>query len=131
MAGWRNRLTCKERTVAGYKYALDRWVLPHVGRCQLRQLRVGHIETMQTSLLDAGLSVSTVRVARHVLSSALSQAGISPTTLTNQRNEMEVDGYGIGPSADTGAGLRSANFRNVDLSGSTISEAEKLCPRGG
>ena len=26
------RLTCKERTVAGYKYALDRWVLPHVGR---------------------------------------------------------------------------------------------------
>jgi uncharacterized protein YjbI with pentapeptide repeats len=86
---------------------------------------------MQTSLLDAGLSVSTVRVARHVLSSALSQAGISPTTLTNQRNEMEVDGYGIGRSADTGAGLRGANFRNVDLSGSTISEAEKLCPRGG
>jgi integrase len=58
------RLTCKERTVAGYKYALDRWVLPHVG----------HIEKMQTSLLDAGLSVSTVRVARRVLSSALSHA---------------------------------------------------------
>ena len=68
------RLTCKERTVAGYKYALDRWVLPHVGRYQLRQLHVGHIETMQTSLLDAGLSVSTVRVARRVLSSALSHA---------------------------------------------------------
>ena len=68
------RLTCKERTVAGYKYALDRWVLPHVGRYQLRQLHVGHIEKMQTSLLDAGLSVSTVRVARRVLSSALSHA---------------------------------------------------------
>ena len=68
------RLTCKERTVAGYKYALDRWVLPHVGRYQLRQLHVGHIETMQTSLLDAGLSVNTVRVARRVLSSALSHA---------------------------------------------------------
>ena len=68
------RLTCKERTVAGYKYALDRWVLPHVGRYQLRHLHVGHIETMQTSLMDAGLSASTVRVARRVLSSALSHA---------------------------------------------------------
>jgi integrase len=68
------RLTCKERTVAGYKYALDRWVLPHVGRYQLRQLHVGHIEKMQTSLLGAGLSASTVRVARRVLSSALSHA---------------------------------------------------------
>ncbi len=68
------RLTCKERTVAGYKYALDRYVLPHVGRYQLRQLHVGHIETMQTSLLDAGLSVGTVKVARRTLSSALSHA---------------------------------------------------------
>jgi len=68
------RLTCKERTVAGYKYALDRWVLPHVGRYQLRHLHVGHIETMQTSLLDAGLSVGTVKVARRTLSSALSHA---------------------------------------------------------
>ena len=68
------RLTCKERTVAGYKYALDRWVLPHVGRYQLRELHVGHIERMQISLLDADLSVGTVRVARRVLSSALSHA---------------------------------------------------------
>ena len=68
------RLTCKERTVAGYKYVLDRYVLPHVGRYQLRQLHVGHIGTMQTSLLDAGLSVGTVRAARRVLSSALSHA---------------------------------------------------------
>ena len=68
------RLTCEERTRAGYKYALDRWVLPHVGRYQLRELHVGHIERMQISLLDADLSVGTVRVARRALSSALSHA---------------------------------------------------------
>ena len=68
------RLTCKERTVAGYQYALGRWVLPHVGGYQLRELHVGHIEKMQTSLLDAGLSVSTARQARGVLSSALTHA---------------------------------------------------------
>ncbi|MDP7411994.1 MAG: hypothetical protein QF538_09540, partial [Acidimicrobiales bacterium] len=37
------RLTCKERTVAGYKYTLDRYVLPHVGRYQLRHLHVGEL----------------------------------------------------------------------------------------
>ena len=68
------RLTCKERTVAGYTYTLDRWVLPHVGHLELRQLHVGHVEDMQISLLSAGLSVSTVRQARRVLSSALTHA---------------------------------------------------------
>jgi integrase len=90
------RLTCKERTVAGYKYALDRWVLPHVGRYQLRQLHVGHIETMQTSLLDAGLSVSTVRVARRVLSSALSQAVASRHIVHNPVKDLRAPRYPSG-----------------------------------
>ena len=87
------RLTCKERTVAGYKYALDRWVLPHVGRYQLRHLHVGHIGTMQTSLLDAGLSVSTVRVARRVLSSALSHAVTSRQIAHNPVKDIRAPRY--------------------------------------
>ncbi len=87
------RLTCKERTVAGYKYALDRWVLPHVGRYQLRHLHVGHIETMQTSLLDAGLSVNTVRVARRVLSSALSHAVTSRQIPHNPVKDIQAPRY--------------------------------------
>ena len=87
------RLTCKERTVAGYKYALDRWVLPHVGRYQLRQLHVGHIGTMQTSLLDAGLSVGTVRVARRVLSSALSHAVTSRHIAHNPVKDIRAPRY--------------------------------------
>ncbi len=87
------RLTCKERTVAGYKYALDRWVLPHVGRYQLRHLHVGHIETMQTSLLDAGLSVNTVRVARRVLSSALSHAVTSRQIPHNPVKDIRAPRY--------------------------------------
>jgi integrase len=87
------RLTCKERTVAGYKYALDRWVLPHVGRYQLRHLHVGHIGTMQTSLMDAGLSVSTVRVARRVLSSALSHAVMSRHIAHNPVKDIRAPRY--------------------------------------
>ena len=87
------RLTCKERTVAGYKYALERYVLPHVGRYQLRQLHVGHIGTMQTSLLDAGLSVSTVRVARRVLSSALSHAVTSRQIPHNPVKDIRAPRY--------------------------------------
>jgi integrase len=87
------RLTCKERTVAGYKYALDRWVLPHVGHYQLRHLHVGHIETMQTSLLDAGLSVNTVRVARRVLSSALSHAVTSRHIAHNPIKDIRAPRY--------------------------------------
>jgi len=87
------RLTCKKRTVAGYKYALDRWVLPHVGRYQLRQLHVGHIETMQTSLLDARLSVGTVKVARRTLSSALSHAVTSRHIPHNPVKDIRAPRY--------------------------------------
>ena len=87
------RLTCKERTVAGYKYALNRWVLPHVGRYQLRQLHVGHVEKMQTSLMDAGLSAGTVRVARRVLSSALSHAVTSRHIAHNPVKDTRAPRY--------------------------------------
>ncbi len=87
------RLTCKERTVAGYKYTLDRYVLPHVGRYQLRHLHVGHVETMQTSLLDAGLSTGTARVARRVLSSALSHAVTSRHIAHNPVKDSRAPRY--------------------------------------
>jgi len=87
------RLTCKERTVAGYQYALNRWVLPHVGRYQLRHLHVGHVEKMQTSLMDNGLSAGTVRVARRVLSSALSHAVTSRHIAHNPVKDTRAPRY--------------------------------------
>ena len=67
----------KARTVYHYRYVLDQWVLPHVGRYQLRELQVAHVEAMLTSLLDSGLSVSTAQQARRVLSSAMGHAARS------------------------------------------------------
>ena len=42
-------LTAKNRTIDGYRYVLNRWVLPHVGHHQLRSLRADQIEAMLAS----------------------------------------------------------------------------------
>ena len=47
----------KARTVYHYRYVLDQWVLPHVGRYQLRELNVAHVEAI-TGLIPPALAAS-------------------------------------------------------------------------
>jgi len=61
-------------TVSDYYWTLDHYVLPHIGRHQLRQLAPRHIAELQTKLVNSGLSKGTVRHARSPLSAALNHA---------------------------------------------------------
>ena len=61
-------------TVSDYYWTLDHYVLPHLGRYQIRQLAPHHIAEFQTKLVNSGLSKGTVRHARSPLSAALNHA---------------------------------------------------------
>ena len=66
--------TTKASTRAQYRYVLERWVLPHVGQHRLTALAPEHVGLMVARLSESGLSISTVRQARQVLSTALAHA---------------------------------------------------------
>ena len=61
-------------TVSDYYWTLDHYVLPHLGRYQIRQLAPHHIAEFQTKLVNSGLSKGTVRHARSPLAAALNHA---------------------------------------------------------
>jgi len=63
-----------QSTVASYRYALDHWVLPHVGHIRLVEFTPEDYARFQQKLLNTGLSPATVRHARRPLSVCLNQA---------------------------------------------------------
>ncbi len=75
--GWAQDIapqTIRDTTAAQYRWVLDRYVLPHLGRHKLVDLTPEHVARMQTALSDSGLAVNTVRQARRVLNIALNYA---------------------------------------------------------
>ena len=63
-----------QSTATSYRYALDQWILPHIGHIRLIEFRSENYALCQQKLLDSGLSPATVRHARRPLSACLNQA---------------------------------------------------------
>jgi integrase len=102
--------TVKDTTADGYRWIIDHYITPHIGRHKLTKLRAEHVQSMLAALESKGLSARTRRQARTVLGRAIRHAdkwGMVP------RNVVAlVDAPAIGDS-ETGDAL-------------TITEAEAL-----
>jgi integrase len=66
--------TVSPATQADYRATLERYVIPHLGAIELRNLTPEHYASLQQSLLDAGLAPNTVRHVRRPLSVCLNYA---------------------------------------------------------
>ena len=64
----------KPSTAEQYEWTLNHYVVPALGGVKLANLGPSHIERMQADMITRGLSASTVRSARAVLSRALGYA---------------------------------------------------------
>jgi len=64
----------KPRTVYGYRRYVELYVIPTIGRVELRRLTVDHIRAVYTKMRDQGLSETTVRQCHSILSRALKVA---------------------------------------------------------
>ena len=93
--------TTKASTQSQYRYVLERWVLPHVGQHRLTALAPEHVGLMVARLSESGLSVSTVRQARRVLSSALAHAQRSRRIPYNLVSVIPAPRYDSGPRPQT------------------------------
>ena len=62
---------CRPRTLDGYRTYVTCYLIPHLGRRQLAQLRPDHVRAWHRALADAGLSDSTRRQAHAILRRAL------------------------------------------------------------
>ncbi len=63
----------KPQTVEDYRYQLDKYVVPHIGRGHLGKLTPMHVQTMCGALADA-ISPQRANKCRRILSGALTQA---------------------------------------------------------
>lgn len=61
----------RQKTLAYYRQARDRYLAPAVGRIRLTELRPEHIRRLTADLAERGLSPTTVRNSRAVLHAAL------------------------------------------------------------
>ena len=68
------RGTVRESTYSRDKYLVNSHIEPAIGHLKLKNLTALHLQGLYRSLLDSGLSGSTVQKAHHVLHKALSQA---------------------------------------------------------
>ena len=75
-------------TAASYRYALDQWILPHVGHIRLIEFTSEEYARLQQKLLDSGLSPATVRHARRPLHACLNQAVRMGNLLANPVSAM-------------------------------------------
>ncbi|MGI9576664.1 MAG: tyrosine-type recombinase/integrase [Microthrixaceae bacterium] len=66
--------TVKESTAEDYRWDLEHYVIPYIGRVPLAKLQPSHVQSMLRALEERGLSISTRRLARAVLRRALSHA---------------------------------------------------------
>jgi integrase len=66
--------TVKDSTAEDYRWILEHYVIPHIGRTPLAKLTPQHVQSMLRTLERQGLAVRTRRYARAVLRSALGHA---------------------------------------------------------
>lgn len=64
----------RPRTLTGYRSYVDTWLIPHLGRRRLDQLRPEHIRALYATMRDAGKSDATRRQCHAILSRALTIA---------------------------------------------------------
>lgn len=77
MEHWLDRVAAKRvqpRTLAGYRGYTSTWIVPHLGRKRLADLRVTDVAAMLAVMEDAGRSEATRRQAYAVLHAALAVA---------------------------------------------------------
>lgn len=66
--------TVKDSTAVGYRFVLERYVIPYVGRIPLAKLGPADVQRMMRALEEKGLGVSVRRQARVILRRALGEA---------------------------------------------------------
>jgi integrase len=72
---WLDRkATLSDSARANYKFAIEGYILPHLGRMKLERLTAGAIEGAYHAMGEAGASPATIRKVHTVLSSALTDA---------------------------------------------------------
>ena len=80
-------LEVKPKTFAGYRFLVDRYVVPRVGRMKLQSVRPMHISSLYRELLDGGgrngrpLSRRTIDAVHRVLRKAFNDAVVSDQVL--------------------------------------------------
>ena len=76
-------LTASPATVTDYRWTLDRYVLPYIGKHRVRDLTPLHCASFQKSLLSKNYATETVRHARRPLSAALRHAELEGLILVS------------------------------------------------
>lgn len=84
--------TIRPQTVRSYRSKIDQYLIPHLGRHRLTDLRPEHIRAMHDSMRDRGLAEATIRQAHAVLKRALSIAVNEGKLGTNPADRMESPG---------------------------------------
>jgi len=64
----------RPKTLAGYRTAVNRYLIPGIGAHRLDKLLPDHIERLYSKLLDQGLAPATVHQAHRTLRTALNEA---------------------------------------------------------
>lgn len=64
----------KPSTIYGYRRKLELWVIPRIGKVQLRKLTPDHIRSIHTAMREAGQADATMRQVHAILSRALKVA---------------------------------------------------------
>jgi integrase len=96
-------------TTVGYRHAIRHHLVPYLGHRAASELTVRHVEEWQVQLLEQGLSPSTVRQARVVLSQA-----VDMLVRHGQLNTNPVPrALGLPKPASVGRALTAAEARAV------------------
>ena len=77
--------TVKQRTLENYEYVVRLHLVPTLGHLKLKALTPMHVQSLNSSKLDSGLSVRTVRLVHTTLHKAIKQAvrwGLLPRNVT-------------------------------------------------
>jgi len=77
LVAWLTKLAPARRsanTIANYRWAFEKWVIPNVGRIPLANLGPGDLERVWRLMEAKGHFATTIRAARAVVSAALSDA---------------------------------------------------------
>ena len=112
--------------MVGYRGNVDRYIIPAIGLVPLQSLRGHHIQELETSLLDKGLSTTTVLHTHRVLKQALEHAVLWEKLIRNpargvkaprlQRIQMQMwDAATINQFRKAAIGNRYQNFFELAL----------------
>src|SRR4051812_1804956 len=87
----------RPKTLAGYRTAVNRHLIPRIGRHRLDRLTPEHIEAMYAALLADGLAPATVHQAHRTLRTALGEAfargriAVNPATRAKAPRVVEAE----------------------------------------